>query len=423
MKRAVEKILLIFGILIPASCILPENTTGLVVGLFVLSVLILFFFKKISITISGYVYPFMLFFGIYLISIFYSQDIEEAKVKILIKLPILILPFFFSVCFNNVNSKIIERVLINFVFLFALSTPYFLLIALFRSLRNGSIYYTYPETGEVISTYFTYAGLTDWVIHPAYVSLWAGTAFLISMFFIYKTPRNILYWTASFSLFTLVILSQSRMNILALFSVLIAVTIGFVFRRYSLRKSLLSISVVMLTLGLFIFVFITRMGGRFSEVRTFRYDIEADNFHDGFNGITIRLAEWKCALQEIKKRPFFGSGIGDARNHLEESYKRNKFFYGYREKFNAHNQFIETTLAVGFIGLASLIYIFIPVVYKAIRSRAWHVLAAMGYIVLCFLTESYLERQWGVVFLGMMIPTLAESEIALYQKNRDQSIE
>ncbi|MFN3951341.1 MAG: O-antigen ligase family protein [Thermaurantimonas sp.] len=305
----------------------------------------------------------------------------------------------------------------NYVGLFALATPYFFIVALCRSLYNGGIYYTYPDTGEVISTYFTYAGLTEWVIHPAYLSLWAGTAFFIAGYYVTKDTKNILNWSALCSLLILVLMSQSRMNILALIFIIILLSVFVFFRKISVFKSFGLLSIVILFTGLLWSVLPNKVLGRFSDLTSFRYNIEAETFHEGFNGITIRLAEWKCALQEIKKRPFFGSGIGDARDHLEESYMRNKFIYGHREKFNAHNQFIETTLAVGVIGLASLIYIFIPTIYVSVRKSAWHIFAATGYVVLCFLTESYLERQWGVVFLGMMLPTLAESGIALQENS------
>ena len=410
----VEKTLLVFGVLIPASCILPGNTTGLIIGVFVLFSFIFIVLKKISIKKTrAYYLPFLLFYTLYLISVFYSQNTDEAKVKILIKLPLLILPLLLSIYFGSVRKDIVQKILRNYVLIFALSTPYFLFAALYRTAKNGSMYYTYEETGEVISTYFTYAGLTEWVIHPAYLSLWAGTAFLITLFYVIQNKKSILYWTVLICLLLLVLLSQSRMNILALIFVLIVLAIVFLFQKYTVVKSFALLGLFAFISGVILYLLPQKVLGRFSNLTSLHYNIEAETFHEGFNGITIRLAEWKCAFQEIKKRPLFGSGIGDAHYHLRESYKRNNFLYGYREKFNAHNQFIETTLAIGLIGLASLIYIFIPVIRDAIRKKSFHVLAATGYIVLCFLTESYLERQWGVVFLGMMLPTLAESEIAL----------
>ena len=418
MRLTNERILLIFGILIPASCILPENTSGLVLVLFAIIFLILIICRKISVKFNSYIIPFILLFFVYFISVFYSENIQEAKVKILIKLPLLILPVILSSFFGIVKGEIKDKVLRNYLFIFAASTPYFLLVAIYRSIANGSIYYTYPETGEIISTYFTYAGLTEWVIHPAYISLWAGTAFLISIFFVFQYPKSVLYWAVAISLFTLTMLSQSRMNILSLCFILIVLIISLIVYRYSVYKSLTILSIFVFFTGLFIYNVPKKYIGRFSDLTSLNYNIEAESFHEGFNGITIRLAEWMCAFQEIKKRPFFGSGIGDARFHLEDSYRRNNFVYGYREKFNAHNQFIETFLAVGLVGLLSLIYVFVPVIKGAISRRTWHVVAASAYIVLCFFTESYLERQWGVIFLGMILPTLAESEIVLQQNDK-----
>lgn len=413
MKHYIDGIFLLFGVLLPASLILPENSTGLVMGVFMVITIILVATKHVSLSIARYTYLFGLLFILYLISLLYSDNLDEGKIKVSIKLPLLILPILMSIFLSERTPKIRFKFLQNIVYLFALSTGYFLILAVYRSVVNGSIYYTHPESGEVLSTFFTYVGLSEWVIHPAYLSLWAGTAFLLSVFYVYKNPEKILNWVVLFSLFILILLSQSRMNILSLIVVLACISVVVVFRKYSLKKSIIIIATMSILTGITVSALPDRFKGRFKDFTTLEYNIEAESFHDGFNGITIRLAEWKCALQEIEKRPFFGSGVGDARFHLEESYKRNKFVYGYREKFNAHNQFIETTLAIGLVGLMVLLAIFFYAFYTAYKYKLWHVAAVTAYIFLCFLSESYLERQWGVVFIGFMMPALLECEIAL----------
>ncbi|MCX8148798.1 O-antigen ligase family protein [Thermaurantimonas aggregans] len=408
-----ENTFLFFGLLIPASMILPENTTGLVLFLFLLTTIWLFIKKEIRFSFDPYLIPFIALFSVYLISVFYSENIEEAKVKLSIKFPLLLLPILLHIYIKNTDKNVLLKLMRNLVILFATSTPYFLLIAIYRSIKSKSLYYTYPETGEIISTYFTYVGLSEWVIHPAYLSIWVGSVFLLSIYFVLNNAKIIFYIIASFSLFILLILLQSRMNILAFFAVILITFVFYLFEKYSFKFNLfilLGIAIV----GTMIYRIVPEsIKGRFSDLSSLKYNIEAETFHEGFNGITIRLAEWKCAFQEIGKRPLFGSGIGDARFDLESSYLRNNFKYGYREKFNAHNQFIETTLATGMVGLIALLSIFGYSFLYSYKFKKLHTLVIMLYIFLCFFTESYLERQWGVVFFCFMIPILLESEINL----------
>lgn len=403
--------------------IVPENTTGLVLLLFIIATFWLIYKRQITISYDKYLTPFIVLYFIYLLSFFYSENVEEAKVKLTIKFPLLMLPMIMHFYLINVDRTVRYKLLKNLVTLFALATPYFLLTAAYRSIKAGSLYYTYPESGEVISSYFTYIGLSEWVIHPAYLSLWVGTMLLISTFLLIKTTEKTAYLLKSASLFILLILLQSRMNILAFFIVSFPLLVIFLLRNFSFKINMIVI-LVLAIFGIAMYHLVPdSLKGRFSDLTTFEYNIEAETFHEGFNGITIRLAEWKCALEEIVKRPIFGSGVGDARFDLETSYLRNNFKYGYREKFNAHNQLIETTLATGLLGLLALISVFVYSIVFSLKQHKWHAIAAIMYIFLCFLTESYLERQWGVVFFSFIIPIVLESEIDLPEsKNKSQKV-
>ncbi|KFD39403.1 O-antigen ligase family protein [Schleiferia thermophila] len=402
-----------FCLMLPASMVLPENTTGTVLFLFLVVTVYLLIIRQLKLRWTSYIGWSVLLYGVYVGSIFYSEHKDEGLIRLSIKFPLMLLPALIAVYTGALVNEQRGKVLKGLTRLLALVLPYLLAVAVYRSLRSGTIYYTYPGSGEVISTYFTYAGLSEWVIHPAYLALWTGTGLVISVFYNIRQPADRWQWVTSAALLVLMVLLQSRMNLLALLVVLLAMAVVLMIKLLSLRVALVLTASVILGTGIILYHLPSKWLGRFADLTSLEYNIEAETFHEGFNGFTIRLAEWKCAWQEIRKRPLLGSGVGDSRYHLEESYRRNNFRYGYREKFNAHNQFIETTLATGILGLTALIGFFANVVYRAALLRRWHVAAACGYVVLCFLSESYLERQWGVVFTGMMVPLMLETEIAL----------
>src|SRR5690606_2483356 len=80
-------------------------------------------------------------------------------------------------------------------------------------------------------------------------------------------------------------------------------------------------------------------------------------YKDTFGGTSIRIRKWKNAINTIKDSPFFGHGIGDQKRVLLNQYKKDKFYIGYYEKFNAHNQYLDTSIAIGLFGLLILLSI------------------------------------------------------------------
>lgn len=87
-----------------------------------------------------------------------------------------------------------------------------------------------------------------------------------------------------------------------------------------------------------------------------------------------RIFLWESALSVIKEKPIFGYGISDAQEHFDIA--RTKFQTDeYRENWKAHNlldshnQYLQTTMEHGIIGLIILLYIYIYPVFLADRNR------------------------------------------------------
>ncbi|MBK7816791.1 MAG: O-antigen ligase family protein [Sphingobacteriaceae bacterium] len=117
-----------------------------------------------------------------------------------------------------------------------------------------------------------------------------------------------------------------------------------------------------------------------------------------YNGFTTRLAQWECSYIIIKKQPLFGVGIGDTQDELQVEYKKNFLHYSFKDKFNAHNQYFQTTLGLGLVGLVTLVSTLLVAVIVAYRRRNFLYLAFIIIFSACCLTESTLCTQYGVVF-------------------------
>jgi hypothetical protein len=131
--------------------------------------------------------------------------------------------------------------------------------------------------------------------------------------------------------------------------------------------------------------------------------------HDSASG---RLMIWKLGLDLVKDAPLLGYGTGDAKDVLIDSYQKAGFTYGAERKLNAHNQFLQTVLAVGIPGLLLLLWVFA----EAIRNREPVFIAWMLVFSLNALTESVLETQKGVLFVSVFYALLRPSFIQPPQK-------
>ena len=102
------------------------------------------------------------------------------------------------------------------------------------------------------------------------------------------------------------------------------------------------------------------------------------------------------SLNLILEKPLFGQGTGDVRKSLNNLYEKNNVkFYSY---LNAHNQFIQTTIALGLIGLIIILLLFIIPIINIIKSREYYLIAIYLIIGFSFLFESMLDRSMGAYF-------------------------
>lgn len=98
----------------------------------------------------------------------------------------------------------------------------------------------------------------------------------------------------------------------------------------------------------------------------------------------------------VLRQPFFGYGTGDCKDALEAFYKEKET--GFTYYYNAHNQFFQTAISLGIVGLGVLGMIFLCLVLRLWRKDRAVLLVGIVAMAMFFFTESILERQAGVHF-------------------------
>ena len=115
-----------------------------------------------------------------------------------------------------------------------------------------------------------------------------------------------------------------------------------------------------------------------------------------------RVGIIKSSLNVMKQSPLTGKGVGDYEETLHEQYAEDERSLG---TLNAHNQYAETLLAVGVVGLLLLMaYLVMPIVCAIGRKDVfWQVFFFSGIVMFNLLFESMLERQMGLLFVGFLL--------------------
>jgi len=122
-------------------------------------------------------------------------------------------------------------------------------------------------------------------------------------------------------------------------------------------------------------------------------------------GNEVRLIMWKISIDLIAEHPF-GVGTGSVDEYLNARLERYGLNQMAEEDYNPHNQYLQTTLEIGFIGLFLLLGLITSVIYFSIKYRSYLFLLLISGLAFNCLFESMLQRQSAIVFYSFWIPLI-----------------
>ncbi|NOZ45505.1 MAG: aminotransferase class I/II-fold pyridoxal phosphate-dependent enzyme [Chlorobi bacterium] len=114
----------------------------------------------------------------------------------------------------------------------------------------------------------------------------------------------------------------------------------------------------------------------------------------------MRLDVWYSSIQVIQENFLFGVGAGDIKDNLFEKYEANNFHTGVERQYNSHQQFLETFIGQGIIGLFLLLFLLVIPFYKSIEEKNFLWFSLVFIVFMNFLFESMLNTIAGVTFFG-----------------------
>lgn len=327
----------------------------------------------------------ILFYMIHVISYLYSEDKVEALFDLEVKLSFFVFPIVFLV-----KNRFILTYTKYIYLIFIISV----IIANFYTLFLSLEHYHY----QVLRAFSN----ARWYgfMHPSYLSMYSVFAIVLSYFFIIEFKSRWIKTTLSFVLLFLtamVFSIQSKTGMFTLFIVIIYLSIISLKRVSSIYIKILA----PLLLSTILILLITSNNRVLVMYQTIKGGL-VENIIEG-RSTSERFDIWEVSFNIISNNLLFGVGSGDIQKELDVEYNKNKNKFSHAIKFNLnpHNQFIETLLGQGLLGLVLLLMLSYFGFYSAIHNKDFILMAFMLLLIMNLISESMFNRQAGVVFISL----------------------
>lgn len=346
---------------------------------------------------------FIAFYLLYLIGLIYTIDMGRGLFDLEVKLSLFIFPVLFLSGSENISKTKLSDILKSFV-------AGCFVVSLFLIVRA---LYLYFQTNEFVK--LTYTNLS-YFTSPSYLAMYLNFAVLIVFlsFFEKATSKLLLFFKVFLFLFFVgfIVLLSSKSGILSLiFGIL------FMFAYLIFRKKYLTMALLVFVSMILLFLVV-----KYAKVTTERITTAVDTFINyksisstAQESTSDRILIWNASKEIIKGNPVFGVGTGDVKDALQNEYKKENISFAIEKSLNAHNQYFQTGIALGFTGLIILILSLLIPLFLAFKNRNSIYSYFLLLIVINLLFESMLERQAGVVFYAffnaLLFSFLAKREI------------
>ncbi len=322
------------------------------------------------------------FYLLHLIGLSYTENWTEGLLDLETKLSFLLLPpvlFAVPITFPNARALILRA----FVAGVLVATIY----------AYGCASLLYWETGL---NGFYYKYLSGYInAHPTYVAMYLNFALFLLLEELFRKHLHLSWKGKGLRLLIMghflvfIFLLTARMQLLLLVILLSFSYIWYMSRRKKLLVGLLGISGGLLIAGALVWMIPTTKD---------RVQKAYEQFHDPQAAPNIRWAIWSLGGELVKEAPLCGQGIGDVQDNLEKLYKRDQLKEALEGHYNAHNQYVQTSIALGLPGLLILLAnLLIPLAFS-LQKKKFIYAFFLSLMILSMLTECILEVQMGILF-------------------------
>jgi putative colanic acid biosynthesis UDP-glucose lipid carrier transferase len=384
------QIILILSSLTLIGLPFPVKVSTIGLYLFMLfSIFLIFKSKKVSFK-KWFIFLGIFFFSTYCIHFLISDNPAEHAFEVIKKLTFVFVPFLFLNLPIEDSKKFVNQIFLYF--------SYGLSLVGVALLASAAMSYIDAKDIDV----FFYHLLTNLFNGSAiYFSLLFSFSLVISFINYQKSQKYLLLFIGLFNALILLLLS-SKIFIFILVSLAL-----FYIIKIARNKTRIAIVFIIL-LGAIGLINSNNFSSRFSELDLTNFlEIKSEvNTNTSFDGFTLRKELINFGL-EIGRTDtqtlWLGVGPGLAQKKLDEKLTRNHFYIGDCSGevrgflgYNFHNQYLQTFVETGLIGLFSLVIMLVYLIRIGIKYKNNYLIFFNFIFVISFFTESFLSRQMGV---------------------------
>jgi O-antigen ligase len=323
------------------------------------------------------------FYVLHLFGLLYTANTKAGSFDLEQKLSLLVFPILiFST--PQISSELYRRILKSFVLGCALAGFICLVNAVYKYYLSGN------------SDSFFYAQFSV-IMHASYFAMYVCFSFIILLFckdIFQDTP---LKWLLLVFFVLLVILSSSKSGAFALLMIIIAKAYYDLIILKKLKQTILLVSILIITV-----IAISQIFPK-TVIRLTQMKETMSSSNSEFNTTSSRIAVWKHGLQLISENFIFGVGTGDVKDALKSTYDKQIESQLVEKQLNAHNQYLQSFIALGlpgFIGLISILGLaFLTTVKNNFIEGAFFIIL----VSFNMLFESMFETQAGVIFIAFFL--------------------
>lgn len=334
-----------------------------------------FFFKKRIIFILGFISLYV--FSI--IGMLYTVNLQDGWFDLEVKLSMFLVPIFLLTS-NVINKYTVFGLLKSFIFGVSAALIILLMVAFFDFSNSGNI------------NVFFYDLLSKFH-HPTYFAMYLNfsIASLLVLIFHYRDRPQLRHFALLGFLVIGIYQLSSRTGLLTLILLLLFAFVYIIFPKLKWKRMLYAFFTTVF-MSMAILYPVSQYTKSFRKVNT-----TSSGSSSG-----VRLAMWESALPLIKENFLFGVGTGDVNRELQIQFSKDKLLRAVRNNYNAHNQFIQTQVALGLMGTLALLFgLFYPLYVSIRRGKLFYPLFCL-ILLINFLTESVFNTMAGVVYFSIM---------------------
>jgi O-antigen ligase len=328
---------------------------------------------------------FILFYGMHLLGMTYTQNINSGSFDLQVKLSLLIFPLVLaSRPLNKENVPTVFFALISGAFISSLIL-----------LGRATYHYLYLNDNCFFYSAFSF------MLHPSYLSLYLCVALAWMLFEISKNSFTNKWFSNGIAIVLILffsfinVLLSSKMGLINTILILIGFLIFYIFRhkKYTLGFSGIALIAILMYS---VFNYVPAVRDRINNAIT-SLTTPSVNQTDS-ESTAVRLLIWKAANQVISENPLLGTGTGDAKDKLMQEYQKRGMTGAIEHKLNTHNEYFQVLVSLGWIGfIVFLLSLFAPLAVAFKTSNSIYALFLL-IMILNFIPESMFETQAGVMF-------------------------